>query len=152
MKKLAKSSLVTVLAFFLIGGCATQDVQTYATPANARIATALVCSNTLTFAVKDADRIEVANYLYSIAHGIRTLTTGQVPTPAELQATINLFSPGSGAKWATLGTSIGAIYGGVFAQIHGEPKLCIDYLNAIAAGCEDAVAPYVTHPSPTPAS
>ena len=130
-------------------GCKTTgDFKTYVTPANVRIATALICSNTLSFAVKDTDRVEVANYVYSVAHGIRTLTTGQVPTPAEVQATVLLFSPKtSTAKWDTLGTSISSVYGGVFAQIQGNGKLAIDFLNAIASGAEDAAHPFAT---PTP--
>jgi hypothetical protein len=140
MKKLAV--LCPLIAVLWLQGCATQDIKTYATPANVRIATALVCSNTLNFAVKDSDRALIANYIYSVAHGIRTLATGKVPSPDELKATVSLFSPGAG-KWATLGTSISSIYGGIFAQVKGNPKLVLEYLEAIAAGCEDAASPYL---------
>jgi hypothetical protein len=152
MKTITNISLAA-LSFFLILGCQNtpQSYQQYATPANVRVATALVCSSTLTFAVNPSDQAQVANYIYSIANGVETLTTGKVPTPAELQATINMFSPGSGSKWVTLGTSIGSIYGGIYSQINGNGKLAIDYLNAIAAGCDDAAVAFIPKTSsPTP--
>jgi len=148
-----------LLPFFLVfalAGCTTtgtQSFQTYATPANVRIATAIVCSSTLTLAVKPDDRTKIANYIYSIAHVVRSLTTGQVPTPTELQNAVNVIKPGvNDQQWAVLAQSIGAIYGGVFVQIKGDPKLVIDYLNAIAYGCEDAATAFLPQPtaSPTP--
>ena len=131
------------LAFALtLVSCKTTDFQSYATPTNVRIATALICSNTLNFAVKDTDRVQVANYIYSVAHGIRTLSTGAVPSPTDLAATVSLFTT-QGAKWTSLGTSISSVYGGIYANIKGNPKLCLEYLEAIASGCEDASNAYL---------
>ena len=124
----------------ILTGCAT--FQSIATPGNVRIAAALVCANTLNFAVSDADRVEVANYLYAVAHGIRTLSGGKVPTPDELKATVSQFTAKSG-RWVSLGVSISQVYGGIFAQIKGNPKIALDYLEALAAGCEDAAEPYL---------
>lgn len=146
MKALTQLSLVIAVSFISMGGC--QTLKDYATPANARIAASLVCTNTLTFAVNSEDQAEVANYIYSVAQAVRTLSGGKVPTRDELQRTINLFTPGAG-KWATLSTNIAGIYGGVFIQIKGDPKLALEYLEALAAGCEDAAQPFLK-PSPTP--
>lgn len=131
------------LIAFQLSGCANETVSNYVNPGNARIATALVCSNTLTFAVSDTDRAQVADYIYSIAKGIRTLSGGKVPTTGDVEHAVGLFSPGNSKRWASLGTSIAGVYGGVFAQIKGNPKLALEYLEAIAGGCEDAAAQFV---------
>ena len=128
-------------ASLVFSGCKDFDVKSIATPANTRIATAIVCSNTLNFAVNEKDRTEVANYIYSVAHGVRTLTAGRVPSPEELKATIELFTPDA-SRWVFLGTSISSVYGGIHSQIKGDPKLALEYLEAIASGCEDAAAAY----------
>lgn len=138
---------VITLTEFALTGCET--LKTVATPSNARIATAIACSNTLNFAVSNADRVEVANYIYGIAHGIRTLSGGKVPTPDELKQTVNLFTPNA-SRWVYLGTSISSVYGGIYAQVKGNPKVALDYLEAIAAGCEDAVEAYRTHTESAP--
>lgn len=135
----------------LQGGCSTTDVRSLVTPENVGTATFIVCSNTLTFAVQDKDRVEVANYLYAVAHIVRTLSGGTVPTPTEMQSAISLVTPDA-KKWATLGTSLGAIWGGAFVQIHGNPALALKYIEAIATNCERAAEVYVAPaaPSPTP--
>jgi hypothetical protein len=117
----------------------------YATPDNARSAAALVCSNTITFAVGADDRVETANYVYAVAHAVRTLAGGKVPTPVELQNAISAFTP-NGSKWLQLRSGIAIIYGGLYAKLHGDPKLAATYLESVAAGCEDAANAYLTKP------
>lgn len=146
--KLAQILCITCAALLLQGGCATTDVQGILTPANAHIAASLVCSNTLAFAVSDADRVATANYIYAVAHGVRTLSGGKVPTPAELKQTVDLFSPDAG-KYVQLASGLQIIYGGLYSRITGNPKLALAYLEAIAAGCEEAAAAWV-HATPTP--
>lgn len=144
MKKLiAQFSLLITCAMLTMGGCAT--VKEYATPDNARTASALVCSNTIQFAVTEPDRIETANYVYAVAHAVRSLSGGKVPTPAELTAAIRVFTP-NGGKWVTLGTNISSIYGALYPRIQGDPKLALQYLEAIAAGCEDAASSFLPPP------
>lgn len=148
MKTTISISTLICAAMLFMGGCSTTgNLQSYITPANTRVATALVCSNTLTFAVSDADRVQVANYVYSIAQGIRTLAGGKIPTTQELQDTISMFSPGA-AKYATLGTAIGAIYGGIFGQLKGNSLLAAQYLEALAGGCEDAAKAFLPPKTP----
>lgn len=151
MKTIRILSLICTAMLFQ-GGCATTNVQSYLTPANARIAAAIACTGTLTVAVKPADRPEVAAYVYSVAQAVRSLAGGTVPTPEQLRATIALFTKNADVgEWTILSTSIQGIYSGVFAQLQGNSKLASEYLEAIAAGAEDAAAPWVTPvPSPTP--
>jgi hypothetical protein len=147
MKTLLKLSTIIVTALLMQGGCST--VQQYATPSNAQTATALICSGILASAVNPADRVGIANEIYSVAHAVRTLSGGHVPTQAEMQATIANFTP-NGAKWSNIGTAIAGVWGGVYPQVQGNPKLALQYLEAIATGAEDAAAAYAVHPTGTP--
>lgn len=146
--------LSTICAAMLFqGGCATTDVQSYATPANARISAAILCTGTLTVAVKQDDRPMVAAYIYAVAQGVRSLAGGTVPSPDQLRSTVALFTHNADVgQWTVLATSIQGIYTGLYAQLKGNPKLAADYLEAIAAGCEDAAAPFLVHTTPIPAS
>jgi hypothetical protein len=146
MKKILAPLVVCLSAFFLMGGCET--LKSYATPENARSAAALVCSNTITFAASDADRVETANYVYAVAHAVRTLSGGKVPTPAELRAAIQVFTP-KADKWVQLQSGISIIYGGLYSKLNGNPRLAAQYLEAIAAGCEDAASSFLPPPPKT---
>lgn len=131
--------LLAVLILFQ--GCST--LQNYNTPTAAGTAAALVTANALVF-VSDANRAQVANYVYGIAQGVRTLSGGQVPTVAEFQAMVAAFTKNApDAKWATLGTSLAAIWGGIYPNVQGNPKVALQYLEAIAEGCETAAKPYL---------
>jgi hypothetical protein len=147
------SQIVCILciATVCLTGCKTTDVQNYATPANARTAAALICTGTLTVAVKQQDRAEVAAYIYAVAQGVRSLAGGSVPSPDQLRDTVSMFTHNASAgQWTILATSIQGIYTGLYAQLRGNPKLAADYLEAIAAGCEDAAAPFLLTPPGTP--
>lgn len=151
MKSIRILSLICAALLFQ-GGCATTNVQSYLTPANARIAAAITCTGTLTVAVRPTDRPEVAAYIYAVAQGIRSLAGGTVPTPEQLNATIALFTHNADAgQWTILATSLQGIYSGLFSQVQGNPKLAAQYLEAIAAGAEDAAAPFLVHTTPSPA-
>jgi len=143
MKTIISLLAVTALVFT---GCAT--LQPYATPDNARSAAALVCSNTITFAVNAADRVETANYVYSVAHAVRTLAGGKVPTPAELRAAIQVFTPNGANKWVQLQSGLSIVYGGLYSKLNGNPKIAAEYLEAIAAGCEDAASTWIAPTKP----
>jgi hypothetical protein len=144
-----KRLILSLTAVSLIG-CASVQNSGYATPDNAKIAATLVCNATLTFGIKPADQNKVANYIYGIAHGLRSFASGTVPSPDEISATVALFTKNTNVgQWASLGTSIQSIYAGLYANLKGNPKLAAQYLEAIAEGCENAAYPY-TNPHPTP--
>lgn len=140
MKTILKLSTFITCAVLLMGGCAT--VEELATPENARTATTLLCVNAIQFSVEEGDRIEAANYVYAVAHAVRTLSGGKVPTQAELKAAIDLFTP-DGTKWVTLATNISSIWGAIYPRISGNPAVALQYLEAIAGGCEDAAASFL---------
>jgi hypothetical protein len=119
-----------------------QTLQDYATPENARTAAALACSNALTWGVAQADQVKVAGQIFSAAHAVRTLAGGHVPTVTELQSTLEMYLPNSG-RYATLVTNLSGIYGGLFSRLQGNSKLAAEYLEAIAAGCEDSATPFL---------
>jgi hypothetical protein len=144
--------LIPICAAFLsFQGCSTVQNSGYATPDNAKIAATIVCNATLTFGIKPADQSKVAAYIYGIAHGLRSFANGIVPSPDEVKSTVSLYINNTNVgQWASLGTSIQSIYGGIYANLKGNPKLAAQYLEAIAEGCEMAAYPFVTHATPTP--
>lgn len=132
--------LIASLAIFGLSACAT----TTGTPSAieqglpfARGLSSLACSATLQLAVSDEDRVDKANYVYSIAKCVRTLAGGTVPTREDLEAAINLWSPEK-AHWASLSKSIGSIYESAYSQLKDNPKLAVEFIEALALGCEDA--------------
>lgn len=129
-------------ALMLMGGCSTTGLQQYATPANAQIASTMLCANTLMLAVSDAERANAANYLYSVAAAVRSLSGGKVPTADELSAAIKLFTP-NGSKWVLLATNLTSIWGAIYPKLQGNSKLALQYLEAIASGAEDAARPFL---------
>lgn len=140
MKTIRNLSVLIVCASLTIGGCAT--VREYTTPENARTAAALLCANTLRLALTPEDRVQTANYIYATAHAVRTLSGGNVPTPAEFEAAIRVFTPNA-SKWTELANNLAAIYGALYPRIKGNSKVALDYLEAVAAGCEDAALSFM---------
>lgn len=129
---------------FSLSSCSTLQF----TPGNVRIAAAFACGNTLQWAVSPADREEVSNQLYAVAHGMFTITgEGKVPTPEELKATIELFTPNS-SKWVYLADSIAPIYAAWYPSFKGNSKAALDVIAAIAQGVTDAAARYATPAGP----
>lgn len=135
----------------LLVSCSTIQNSGYATPANAKVAATIVCNATLTFGIKPADQTKVANYIYGVAHGLRSFASGTVPSPDEVKSTVAIFTSNTNVgQWASLGTSIQSIYAGLYSNLKGNPKLAADYLEAIAEGCENAAYPFTAHATPAP--
>lgn len=135
-----KTLLIAILAFALVS-CET--VKQYSTPANARIGTALICTNVINLTVDVADRPDVARDLYAVATVFHQFTGGHIPTPAELQAAIKLVTPKNANEWATLTQNIAAIWSAIYPQVQGNPRLALDYLEAISAGCSDSASAFL---------
>jgi len=103
----------------------------------------MIGSNALLW-VPANEQLTVAKYIYGIAHGLRTLTGGSIPTADQVKEMIAQFSSNADVgKWATLGTSIAALWGGVYPYFGGDTKLALQYLEALAAGLEACAAPYL---------
>jgi hypothetical protein len=123
----------------LVCGCAT--VRDGADAAKPYLSTGadLACSAVLQLAVSDGDRVEKAKYIYSVAACVRSLSGGNVPTPAELGSAIALWAPEK-SHWADLASTLQSIYGDQFNRIDGDPRLALEVLEQIARGCELAAS------------
>lgn len=136
-------AILFAIVAIAIPSCST--THSFINPTNARTATALVCTNALLFAKTDTERTTTANYIYAVAQAIRSLSGGKVPTTDEMKAAINAFTP-SGQKYAVLGTNLASIWGAFYPHIiygqhaRSNSAVALDYLESIAAGCEDASA------------
>lgn len=133
-------SLFTALALV---SCAGINVKQYETPSNARTATALICTNVINFAIAPADRADVARDLYAAASVFNQFSAGHIPTPEELRAAIQLVTPTHADEWITLTTNICGIWAAIYPSITGNSTLALQYLQAIAAGCQDTASSFL---------
>jgi len=133
---------VGLAAMFLLCSCQTtsprqavSDSIPYIQPITEAISVAA-----LTLGIKDeSERTEVANQMYAIAVGVRSLSGGAVPTTEQLQAAIISFG-GSRSRYASLAQSVAGLYSSYFQSVKGDPKLVLDVLEQLARGCENAAA------------
>lgn len=145
IKKPRRNILLASILCLCLGFSSCATVQQYETPANARIATSLICTNVINFAVEPADRADVAADLYAVATVFNQFSAGHVPTPAELQAAMQLVAPKHADEWVTLTTDISAIWAAVYPNVHGNSHLALEYLAAISLGCQDAASAFLPH-------
>ena len=104
----------------------------------------LITSNILQSAVSDADRVEKANYIYGVSLAVRSLSGGQMPPVAELENTINLWTPDK-AHWAKYSTQIAGVYSTYYNKLENkDAKVALKVLEQIALGCEKAAKQYTT--------
>lgn len=137
--------ILSLLTALVLVSCAGINIKQYETPANARIGTALVCSNVINFAVAPSDRADVARDLYAAASVFNQFSAGHIPTPAELQAAIKLVTPAHADEWVALTANICGIWAAIYPNIQGNSALALAYLQAIAAGCQDSASSFLPH-------
>jgi len=140
---------VALLSVFL-GACATTptgQVDPATSVSNAlpyvKPAVVLACTVVLDQALSPADRVEKAKMINHVAAIVEGLTTGNPPTPAELQKALTDYLPEQKTHWVNYVSVIKDIYAQQFARLDGNTALAIKVLNAIASGCKDATASYV---------
>lgn len=134
MKTIRNFSAVLLLA---LAGCAT--TAQFVTPENARIATRFVASKALQHATSNENRVEIANYLYSAALGLRSISVGQgIPHPDLVRSTIRQFlKPGD--KWTSLANSLADVYAAtIWPNIQGKPAEAWRWIEAMSVGLEEA--------------
>jgi hypothetical protein len=141
--------LAALLSIFL-GACATTPtgkVDPATSVSNAlpyvKPAVVLACTVVLDQALSASDRIEKAKMINHVASIVEGLTTGNAPTPAELQKALTDYLPEEKTHWVNYVSVIKDIYAQQFATLDGNTALAIKVLNAIASGCKDATASYV---------
>jgi hypothetical protein len=140
---------VALLSLFL-GACATTqtgkvDVETSVSNALPYVkpAVVLACTVVLDQAVSGNDRIEKAKMINHVATIVEGLTSGNAPTPDQLQKALTDYLPIEKTHWVNYVSVIKDIYAQQFARLDGNTALAIKVLNAIASGCKDATASYV---------
>lgn len=138
---------------FLMVGCATtntsSDNQIGGTTAveNAlpyiKPAVILACTVVLEQALSPEDRVEKAKMINNVATVVESLTTGQTPTPDQLQKALADHLPIEKTHWAKYVVAVKDIYASQFSKLNGDAALAVKVLNAIASGCKDATEEYV---------
>lgn len=135
--------MLMAVLLIAVTGCATfRQINPDNVAPYARAGVALTCRLVLNFAVDDGDRVEKAKWIAGIAGGVRTLMTGEIVTPAQVENVVNLWTPEK-PHWAKLVTDIGRVYAAVYPQINGDVRLTMEVLGAVAAGAEDASLEYL---------
>lgn len=144
---------------FLIAGCSTtntggQDTTGTTTTAADGVkaalpyiapAVTLACTVVLEQALSPEDRAEKAKMINHVATVVESLTRGSTPTPDQLKNALTDYLPQEKTHWVVYVNAVKDIYAQQFARLGGDSKLAVDVLNAIAKGCKDATASYVTN-------
>lgn len=126
----------------LLCSCASTQVQT----GSPLIKTAATVATTETLAqVKDTDKRTVdANYVYSVAVGLRTLS-GTTPNVEDVEATLKTFGAPNDPQIAALISSLSTLYGSYYTQLATSKdglKSAAIILEALAEGAEAGAAVY----------
>ena len=122
-----------------IGGTTTvENALPYIKPA-----VILACTVVLEQALSPEDRIEKAKMINHVALVVEALTSGQTPTPDQLQKALTDYLPAEKTHWAKYIVAVKDIYAAQFIKLNGDAALAVKVLNAIAGGCKDATAEYV---------
>ena len=108
-------------------------------------AVTLACTVVLEQAVSPEDRIDKAKMINNVATIVESLTRGSTPTPEELRNALTDYLPQEKTHWVVYVNAVKDIYAAQFAKLGGDGRLAVDVLNAIAKGCKDATASYVTN-------
>ncbi len=134
------------VACLLFTGCVTTDskVKDFLTNAVPYIESGsyLAASIAIDYGVSESDKIVKCTCLYSLAKGLRTLMSGQIPSAEELQTTLDSFAVSDGEIYIRLIESIKNIYAKEVAKIDGDPRLAMELIEALASGIERAAEPY----------
>lgn len=107
-------------------------------------AVTLACTVVLEQALSPDDRIEKAKMINHVAVIVESLTKGTTPTPDQLKTALSDYLPQEKTHWVVYVNAVKDIYAAQFSKVGGDARLAIDVLNAIAKGCKDATASYVT--------
>lgn len=138
---LAFAMFLTSCASFNLGGAGdflTKSLP-YVEPAS-YFATATIINST-----KEERRQEVAENIFATAASIRSLSSGVIPTPKELENVIKVVGKNPDQNWINFVSSLSSIYENLYLDLQktDDSKLALDVLGKLAGGCERAARPYV---------
>ena len=113
------------------------------TPVQGKLATRVAASAVLKHAVSDADRQEVAGYLYGAAVGLNSLaSTNGIPSEELVRNTIAQYFP---AKWKSLAYDIADAYAlFLLPNIQANPRELWKWLEAGASGLREAAEAFMS--------
>ena len=147
---------IFVLIPFLVAGCSTTNTGggngSSTIPATESVkaaipyiapAVTLACTVVLEQALSPEDRVQKAKMINNVATIVEGLTTGNTPTPDQLQKALTDYLPQDKTHWAKYVVALKDIYATQFTKLNGDAKLGVDVLNAIAKGCKTATDEYV---------
>jgi len=168
MKKIILSSVLAILAFGFVG-CATTQAPTTttsntttSTPAVATISSvdlALIqgAATVATGAVLQfvettpSSRTELANEIYASANALYSLSTGAIPTAAQINSTIVSFAGTNPvAQYTQYASVVSSLYASELAKFGSNGKNAVAVLGALAAGAQSGASAYITVPVVTP--
>ena len=114
-----------------------------------RTSAAVAAGGVLDFAVQPGGaRLRLANEMYAAAKAVYSLTDGPVPTPAQLETSLEAFGGAqTDAGYMKFATTMSALYAAYYPKLTtGNAQAATELLNAMAGGIEDATRAYVTTP------
>lgn len=154
LQNLIKASTIAAVSLSLLftPGCGTPggnqgliQVVTEAKP-YIRVGANVACQSVFNYAVSDSDKVVKAKCMYGIAVGVRSLSGGTLPTPEELNTTLQSFAINDGQQWVGLAKSLQDLYAEQYAKLTNSDdrvQAGLIVLEAIASGIEDAAATYL---------
>lgn len=101
----------------------------------------LATKSVFDLAVSPEDKAKKAEIVRKVATSIRSLSSGELPTPEQLHLTIMGVAPDK-THWNDFAVALTQAYQGYYEQIVTgdiKAKYIADILNKIASGCEEAV-------------
>lgn len=97
-----------------------------------------------------SQRSTLANEIYSSANAANSLTTGTIPTSAQINAAVLSFAGSNPvAAYTQYASSLSALYQSYFSRISGNSANAIAILEAIAKGAQIGAQAYITTPFPS---
>lgn len=123
-----------ILTALLASGCASIQ------PATVKSFTEIVAKIAFNYSVQNPDqRKDIANYFYSGALFLRSISGGIPLSPEEFQENISKWFPETG-PYSDIIVSLSGLYSSFYPQIQGDGKMYLEYLESFAEGLEDAAA------------
>ena len=117
-----------------------------------RASASIVTAGVLASVKNPAQRATDAAYINDAAIALNALSTGTMPTAAQIQQAVSAATKKSkdSALYASIAVSIANIYQGFYPQIQqtGNPALAGQVVQQIALGLQDSSTPYLTSANP----
>lgn len=150
MKRLLNIFLICATVF-LGSGCVTvknpleTEIDTAKIIRYMEPASYFACKNILENIADPQDRRDKAKIIFQVAKAIRELASGNVPTPSDIETTVNNVTPFK-KHWLQLATEMSMVYDRFYENVTSSQRaaLMFESLGELAEGCERAAKTYLT--------